>query len=279
MKNLVSLLLLLLVINVAVIAQPKVPIEKWKNKTILLIAAHPDDDLYSMGTLAILNANGNKIYELILTTGNVGTHDPKLGRMDLAKIRKQEEQAALTTLGIPAENYINMGYDDGMLEYENKKEIVEKIVRVIRKLKPDVLFAFDPGKGCVRWHKADHRSASYLAVDAVRAAMWPLLFQGQIAIDGLAAHEITEFVLFDSAPKDVNMEVNITDWKERKIEALSKYVSQFSSGLYDYKGPDVSQEEKEAMRKMFLDHIPVKDGKSIEVFRYYKGTVENIGRE
>jgi len=278
MKNFVSLLLLL-AINVAVIAQPKVPIEKWKNKTILLIAAHPDDDSYSMGTLAILNANGNKIYELILTTGNVGTHDPKLGEMDLAKIRKQEEQAALTTLGIPAENYINMGYDDGMLEYENKKEIVEKIVRVIRELKPDVLFAFDSGKGCVRWHKADHRSASYLAVDAVRAAMWPLLFQGQIAIDGLAAHEITEFVLFDSAPKDVNMEVNISEWKEKKIEALSKYVSQFSSGLYDYKGPDVSQKEKEAMRKRFLDRIPVKDGKSIEVFRYYKGSVEKIGRE
>ena len=189
MRNLFTLAIVI-AFHLMANAQPEIPVEQWENKTILLIAAHPDDDLYAMGTLAMLNANGNEIYELILTTGNVGTHDPKLGKMDLAKIRKQEEQDALRALGIPPENYINLGYDDGMLEYENKKEVVEKLVKVIRQLQPDVLFAFDPGKGSQRWHKADHRSASYLAADAVRAAMWPLMFQGHIAIDGLQAHEI-----------------------------------------------------------------------------------------
>ena len=77
-----------------VVAQPEVPVEKWTGKTILLIGAHPDDDSYAMGTLGMLNANGNEVYIAILTTGNVGTQDPKLGMMDLALIRKQEEQAA-----------------------------------------------------------------------------------------------------------------------------------------------------------------------------------------
>ncbi|MEN8157192.1 MAG: PIG-L family deacetylase [Bacteroidota bacterium] len=260
------------------IAQPEVPVEQWKNRTILLIAAHPDDDVYSMGTLAMLNANGNEVYEVILTTGNVGTHDPKLGTMDMARIRKQEEQDALKTLGIPAEHYFNLGYDDGMLEYENKKEVVEKLVRKIREIRPDVLFIFDPGKGSQRWHKADHRSASYLAADAARAAMWRLMFQGHITIDGLQAHEVREFVLFDSAEEDINMVVDISDWEETKVEAFSKYASQFGSGLYDYQGPDIPQEEIEQIKEMLRGWMPRVDGKAIEGFRYHKGSVEEIGR-
>ena len=80
-------------------AQPELPVEQWTGKTILLIGAHPDDDSYAMGTLGMLNANDNDVYIAILTTGNVGTQDPDLGMMDLAKIRKQEEQAALAAAG------------------------------------------------------------------------------------------------------------------------------------------------------------------------------------
>jgi LmbE family N-acetylglucosaminyl deacetylase len=178
-------------------AQPEQPIEQWTGKTILLIGAHPDDDSYSMGTLAMLNANGNDIYIAILTTGNVGTQDPDLGMMDLAIIRRQEEQAALSTMGIPTDHYINLGYDDGMLEYQDKLEVVTQLVRLIRKIKPDVLFSFDPGKGYQRWHKADHRASSYLTADAARAAMWPLMFQGQITNEGLEAHTVPEYMLYD----------------------------------------------------------------------------------
>ena len=35
-------------------AQPETAVEEWQGKTILLIGAHPDDDIYSQGTLAIL---------------------------------------------------------------------------------------------------------------------------------------------------------------------------------------------------------------------------------
>ena len=181
------------------LAQPKVPVEQWTGKTILLIGAHPDDDTYSQGTLAMLNENGNKVFIVIMTTGNVGTLDPKLSMNDLAKIRKQEEAAALAEMGIPVENYINLGYDDGLLEFADTKEVVAQLVRLIRKYKPDVLFAFDPGKGGQRWHKADHRAAAYLAADAARAAMWPLLFQVQIIMEGLEAHQVPAYMLYDGA--------------------------------------------------------------------------------
>ncbi len=268
----------MLLIHFMGFSQPEVPIEQWTGKTILLIGAHPDDDSYSMGTLGMLNANGNEVYIAILTTGNVGTQDPDLGMMDLAIIRKQEEQDALKTMGIPTDHYMNLGYDDGMLEYEDTKEVVSKLVRLIRKIQPDVLFAFDPGKGGQRWHKADHRAAAYLAADAARAAMWPLMFQGQITVEGLEAHMVEEYILYDSADKDKNTWVDITDWEERKIDALSKYVSQFSSGWSDYKGPTLSEEEEKEVKAQLRRWITNKDGIPMEGFRYYKGLPDNIGR-
>jgi len=271
--------ILLVAIPLCSMAQPEIPVEEWTGKTILLIGAHPDDDSYAMGTLGMLNANGNEVYIAILTTGNVGTQDPKLGMKDLALIRKQEEQAALATMGIPTDHYINFGYDDGMLEYEDKKEVVAKLVRLIRKVKPDVLFTFDPGKGGQRWHKADHRASAYLSADAARAAMWPLMFQGQITVEGLEAHTVPEYMLYDSADKDKNTWVDITGWDERKVDALSKYVSQFSpSGWSDYKGPDMSPEEEEEMKKNLRRWLVYRDGLPIEGFRHYTGLPDNIGR-
>lgn len=278
MRNII-ITFILVALTMGLMAQPEQPVEEWTGKTILLIGAHPDDDSYSMGTLGMLNANGNDVYIAILTTGNVGTQDPDLGMMDLALIRKQEEQAALATMGIPLDHYINFGYDDGMLEYEDKKEVVAKLVRLIRKIKPDVLFSFDPGKGSVRWHKADHRASSYLSADAARAAMWPLMFQGQITVEGLEAHTVTEYMLYDSAEEDVNTWVDISGWEERKVEALCKYVSQFSSGWTDYKGPEMSPEEEEKVKAMLRTWIhQQRDGKPVEGFRYYTGLPDDIGR-
>ena len=268
----------MLLFHVVAFSQPEVPIEKWTGKTILLIGAHPDDDSYSMGTLGMLNANGNNVYIAILTTGNVGTLDPDLGMMDLALIRKQEEQAALAAMGIPADHYINLGYDDGMLEYEDNKEVVMKLVRLIRKIKPDVLFAFDPGKGGQRWHKADHRAAAYLSADAARAAMWPLMFQGQIALEGLEAHMVEEYLLYDSAEKDKDTWVDITGWADRKVDALSKYVSQFSSGWYHYNGPNLSEEEEKEVKEQLHGWMEYRNGLPVEGFRYYKGLPDDIGR-
>src|SRR5229473_682876 len=130
----------------AVLAQenaqrPEIPIEKWTGKTIMLIGAHADDDAMSHGTLAMLQKRGNQIYIVTLTTGNVGTQDPSLSRTQLAQIRRQEELAALAELGIPRERYINLGYDDGLLEFEDRKAVVERLVRLIRTIRPDVLFA------------------------------------------------------------------------------------------------------------------------------------------
>lgn len=282
MKKLYGLLLLM-VIPALLFAQPETPVEEWTDRTVLLIGAHPDDDAQSHGTLATLQANGNDVYVLLLTTGNVGTKDPDMSREELAKIRYQEEVDALAELGIPEENYINLGYTDGMVEFADREEVVKRIVYWIRKLKPTTLMAFDPGWGYQQWHKTDHRAASYLAADAARAAEWRLIFQGQITQQGLEAHRITDYLFYSEPDEATNTWVNISDFAENKVQSRSKYISQFTSGWEDYRGPNLEdlpgnegEEFIERLREGVFER-GLKDGEPHESFRYYRGNPDGIG--
>jgi LmbE family N-acetylglucosaminyl deacetylase len=244
----------------------------------VLIGAHADDDELSHGTLALLQAHGNQVYVVTLTTGNVGTQDPSLSRTQLAQIRRQEELAALAELGIPADHYINLGYDDGLLEFEDRKAVVENLVRLIRKMRPDVLFAWDPGKNYQRWHKSDHRAAAYLTADAARAAMWRLLFEGQITQEGLKEYMVPEYLLYnDYDHDDENITVDINDFVEKRVSAGAKYVSQFGPGWKNYKA-NLSEVELKDMKDLTRKKIRIRDGKAFEGFRYYRGLPDALGK-
>lgn len=271
-----SFAFVLFLLPALVSAQPDTPVKEWTGKTILLIGAHPDDDTYAHGTLAMLQENGNKIFVVLMTTGNVGTQDPKLSRYQLSQIRRQEELAALAEIGIPEDHYVNLGYDDGLLEFADRQEVVAQLVRQIRRFQPDVLFAFDPGPGYQRWHKSDHRAAAYLAADAARVAMWRLLFEGQIIHEGLKAHRIPEFMFFDTSEK--NTWVDISPFAEKKVKAGMKYVSQFSSGWSNYTGPDLPAAEVREMEERVRDRLETQEGKVVEGFRYYKGFPDGMGK-
>lgn len=271
----IAVLSVLISFSVMLMAQPEVPVGEWKGKTILLIGAHPDDDTYAHGTFAMLRENGNEIWVVVMTTGNVGTQDPKLSRFQLAQIRRQEELAALKEIGIPEDHYINLGYDDGMLEFEDQKEIVAQLVRQIRTIRPDILFAFDPGPVYQRWHKSDHRAAAYLAADATRVAMWRLLFEGQIIHEGLKAHRIPEFMFYDTSEE--NTWVDISDYADVKVKAGMHYISQFGPGWAEYRGTALTAEEESEMEKRIRRRLETRDGKFVEGFRYYKGFPDGMG--
>jgi LmbE family N-acetylglucosaminyl deacetylase len=282
MNKLVISGLLLISAQFSLAQEPKtkadVPVEKWTGKTIMLIGAHADDDALSHGTLALLRAHGNQVYVVTLTTGNVGTQDPDLSRMQMAEIRRKEEIAALGELGIPADHYINLGYDDGLLEFEDRKAVVENLVRQIRKLRPDVLMAWDPGKNYQRWHKSDHRAAAYLAADAARAAMWRLLFEGQITQEGLQAYMVPAYLLYnDYDHEDENTWVDISDFVEKKVNAFSHYTSQYGPGWKKY-NPNPSEADIKQMKDFARSRIQMKDGKPVEGFRYYQGLPDALGK-
>jgi LmbE family N-acetylglucosaminyl deacetylase len=137
--------------------------------------------------------------------------------------------------------------------------------------------AWDPGHNYQKWHKSDHRAASYLAADAARAAMWRLLFEGQITQDGLKEWMVPQYLLYDNDHDDENVWVDISDYVEKKVNAFSKYVSQYGPGWKNYK-PNLSDAELKQLKDEERARIRMKDGKPVEGFRYYKGLPDGLGK-
>ncbi len=237
-------------------------INDWRGKTVLVFSPHPDDDLAPAGTLAKLVRNGNTVYIVMYTTGNKGSRDLDMTSERLAEIRRKEDIAANKILGIPEENIIWLGYDDGMLEYVPELELCEKVCKLIRKYRPDAVFSYDPGSLYMRWHKTDHRMAAFITVDGARAAAYHLYFPYQRIYEGLQPYTVTDYFFFGS--RESNYKVDITDVAEMKFKAACQHTSQFGQGNIKYTGPEMTPEDKESQKRRIRK---ADDGKIYENFR------------
>ena len=235
---------------------------QWTGKSIMVFAPHPDDELFCMGTLAKLVKAGNTVRLVIYTNGNKGSNDPDMTSERLAAIRKKEDIAANKIIGIPVENLINLGYDDGELEYVPQKELVEKVCKIIRTYRPDAVFGYDPGLKYTRWHKSDHRMAALITLDGVRAAPFHLYFPQHKLNDNLEPHSVPEFFFFGSY--EPNLTIDISDVFDLKCEAIYEYSSQFGKGSKKYQST-MDEEDKEQIRTL-LKQVFSKDGKPVETF-------------
>ncbi len=241
-------------------------ITQWKNKTIMWVGPHQDDESSSMGTLSLLKANGNKLVYVWYTTGNKGSRDLEMTSERLAQIRKVESEKALAEMGITPETdtFICLGYDDGMLEYVPQKELCEKVCRLIRLYRPDAVFTMDPGDTWMQWHKTDHRMSAFMTLDAARAAAYHLYFPHHRISEGLQPYTVTEYLFYST--REPNYEVDITSVSANKIRGRAWYVSQFGAGNFKYVGPEPDQENLK--RQLANNAERIKKGEKIyERFR------------
>ena len=265
-KNFIIAGLLIILLPLYILGQEKNPedITQWKGKTIMWVGPHPDDEGGSMGTLSICKANGNKIVLVMYTTGNKGSRDLEMTSERLAQIRKKEAENAMNELGIPAESYIWIGYDDGMLEYVPALELTEKICKLIRQFRPDAVFSMDPGSTWMKWHKTDHRASAFITLDGARAAAYHLYFPYHRIYEGLQPHTVTDYFFYSTS--EPNYKVDITEVSGKKIRARSWYVSQFGAGNLKYVGPERDLERLKEQLKRNDERI-AKGEKVYENFR------------
>ncbi|HVT91305.1 MAG TPA: PIG-L deacetylase family protein [Bryobacteraceae bacterium] len=246
-------------------------IEKLTGKTILLFTPHPDDDTFCCGgTLAKLARSGNDIQIFIYTNDDKGSYDPEMTSQRLARIRMHEEEEASRILGISKSSIHWLQFDDGMLEYANPRDLVEQVTGIIRKYRPFVVLAPDPGSEYVRWHKTDHRMAANNTIDAVRAAEFHLYFPNQILHDGLKPWKTPHEVYFYVTKQDANYWVNIDGELERKLDAAVAHVSQWEPSLSHYR-PDWDGVVLEKLKRELRGRAPKKDGHFVEAFRVADG--------
>lgn len=243
-------------------------IESWRGKNILLFTPHPDDDAFCCGgTLALLAKNGNTIRVAIYTNDDKGSYDLEMTGERLARIRKAEEEEGNRIVGVPKENLLWLGHHDGLLEYVDSRRLVEQATEVIRRYRPDVVLAADPGNEYVRWHKTDHRMAAMNTLDAIRAAEWHLYFPNQRLQLGLEPWKVPEMLFFYTLEKDANVFVNIDSVLETKLNAGLAHVSQFEPAVRKYR-PDWLPADRAKARQELLSAILKRNGHYVEAFRY-----------
>ena len=193
-------------------------------ESAMVIVAHPDDIEFSCaGTLARWARLGTRISYVLCTSGDVGIADPAITRQQAARIREAEQTAAAQVIG--ASEVIFLREPDGLLQ--PSLELRKKLVREIRRFRPEVVICGDPtvvfANGTYINHP-DHRAAATAALDAVfPAAGQPHIFE-ELAAEGLKAHKVRK--VYITAWGNGDTFVSIDETIDLKIEALKQHKSQ-----------------------------------------------------
>lgn len=234
-------------------------VEEQENKRALIIAAHPDDGEFgAAGTIARWVSEGWEFYYLLCTNGAKGTSDPNMAPEVLVRQREKEQHAAAAALG--ARDVYFLGYEDGELVYT--RELLGRVVRVIRTVRPHAIFTHDPeslihpfGRGedpfAAAINHSDHRCSGLVAVDAVYPTARDRLNFPEHLSEGLETHKVREMYLWGS--NSSNYDVDITDHVDTKIAALMAHESQFPEGS--------------AFFERIRDYWRAEDGRYVESFR------------
>lgn len=115
-----------------------------KNKKVLVIVAHPDDEILGMGgTIAKYVATGNEVALLIVTDGSTSQYknDPRLN--EIIEEKKSETQNAANILGISKIYY--GGQPDMRLDITAHTEVNAAIEKVIDDFEPDIVYTHFEG--------------------------------------------------------------------------------------------------------------------------------------
>lgn len=189
-------------------------------KTLLAVAAHPDDIEFGC-SIVVRNyiQRGYEAYYIVLTNGENGFKIPAKSQRERIKIRRSEQLQAAQKTGVKKVYFL--GYRDGFLEYSDS--LREKITVLIRKIKPEVLFSFDPANtnfDSINLFHRDHRIAALATFDAVFAAKNRFIYSNT-----LPEHRVSKIYFFGT--NKPNLFVDISKDIDFKLDLLSSYKSQF----------------------------------------------------
>lgn len=193
---------------------------------VMVIVAHPDDIEFSCaGTVARWIKEGAEVSYILCTSGDVGIAEAGMAKAKAAQIREAEQQAATQIVGV--KEVVFLREPDGMLE--NTLALRKRLVREIRRFRPEVVITGDP---TIVWAREnyinhpDHRAAAGAAIDAVfPAAGQPNLFEEIEQEEGFKAHKVRK-VYVTSFGQEADTYVDISSTIDLKLEALRQHVSQ-----------------------------------------------------
>lgn len=192
---------------------------------ILVIAAHPDDEVLGLGfTLIKHRAQGEEVTVAFTTNGGGNWQGGRSAQDALSSRRFLEAREALGTIGIPAQNILSLGFPDaGLRRYI--PEAAKDIALLIAAHRPKALYVH-----AIEGGHRDHDMTSFL-VQCVgpRLGVENMYEWAEYNREAPLAQPLLN-IRFPADPYVANHPFRRTDFTEAersiKEQMLSKYVSQ-----------------------------------------------------
>jgi LmbE family N-acetylglucosaminyl deacetylase len=201
------------------------PFSELRNKTILVISPEPGIEISGCGgVLALLSGHANRLTVVYLTTGEKSTLDPEVSTEMLGAIRQKEAAAAFKALGFGDAELVWLHYEQEALDSAPPAKVRERLIEIIRKRRPEVVFSLDPLAAYTHYQQPDHRATALFGADAIRAATWPLEYP-----QAGPAFKVPE--IYYLYPAGADLKVDISPMYERKLASMSRHRSQFPPAL------------------------------------------------
>lgn len=216
-----------------------------KKLDILVITVHPDDaELGCGGTIAKQVAMGRKVGLVDLTRGELGTRGTP-------EIRKAEADKAAAILGLSIRE--NLGMRDGFFQNDEAHQL--KIIPVLRKYQPEIVIT-----NALHDRHPDHGRAGELVNDAVFLAGLRKIETSEAGMsqDPHRPRLMLQLIQDDYIKPDIV--IDVSDYWERKIEAIKAYRSQFFNESYQADEPETYISKPD-----FLEYI---EGRAREYGKY-----------
>jgi LmbE family N-acetylglucosaminyl deacetylase len=243
-----------------------------QTKNILFVFAHPDDESFSSaGTIAKYSKQDNiQVYIAVATKGEAGKlGDPPLtSRKNLGNYRENELIEATKILGV--KDVIFMNFIDGTLDklssYDNQ-QLVQKIAKLIVDIRPEILITFpEDGISKHKDHIALHK-ACLQAIDlAKQIYIIPKVYYTVVPTSIYKSRGILNQGVPDN---QITTIIDISDYRQLKYEALTKYKTQIFSvnkvypNLLDKKDLNIISKSEYYM-------LVQKDGLEIDFIEYHE---------
>ncbi len=213
-------------------------------RRVLVLGAHPDDEIAMAGTIAKLAMKKTKVTILTFTDGCEGYPEPEL-KDTIVAVRRKESNASDKLLGVHSHMYLDIP-DMGLV---NNKETILRCVHAIRNVRPDAIFAHGPDE-----HHRDHIAAHAISVEACWQAGEPVATE-------LGPPWRISHLYFYAGVRGMKPRVvcDVSETEHKRLLAMAKHVSQHL--LWGRSKEDFQEEAKWMKRSKgkFIEHFYLAD--------------------
>lgn len=189
-------------------------------KTVLVVAAHPDDEILGVGgTAAKHAANGDEVYAIILGEGQTSRGDK---REDISQdiVKELHKNTMESAKAIGYKDVFFADFPDNRFDQVDLLDIVKEVEKKVRELRPEIIYTHYSGDLNI-----DHQYTARAVLTATRPIGTDYSVKEIYAFETLSSTEWN----FDYSAQPAfcpNVYVDISDYYQKKEDAMNCYVSE-----------------------------------------------------